>query len=334
MKKNLSSDINKLPISSSRVAIFWTGILQNSPSNEKCVRFILNECSQLIAFCYGVLMRALVGLIFIIFITLTSKADAFSGHSMLLGSGKTVEIIDIGPMRYEDGRSALRLNYRTLIPLTDLFSLRKEADEIWDRFVEEVDISGYQEAVISAYEPKKEGFKNSNGSYNFIFKKKEQSWRTDEDQSQDKLDEKFVKKFIDRLDWVYDHNEIKAFLVYLANDWTVTFIDQGESSSGSRTIDRKTFAESADQSFSALKDFHHRRDIIRITILEGGRSAEVESRETEEGIINGQNNRLLEHSLDILEFNDRVVTIKKSTVTFERIEKVLYGRVYRIKYRI
>jgi hypothetical protein len=49
--------------------------------------------------------------------------------------------------------SALRLQYQTLTPLADEAALRKEADEIWNRFVTDAERDGYQRGIITANEP-------------------------------------------------------------------------------------------------------------------------------------------------------------------------------------
>ena len=103
---------------------------------------------------------------------------------------------------------------------------------------------------------------------------------------------------------------------------TATFINSNAGASTSQTLDRKTFAESVKQGISATKDYYHKREIVKVTILNGGLSAEVVSREIEEGVTNGQITRYLEHSMDFLEISNHIVTITKSTSTFEIIEKI------------
>jgi hypothetical protein len=105
-----------------------------------------------------------------------SKAPA--AEQLTLGSGKTVEILAVGPIQSTRGWSGLMLKYRTLIPLNDLASLRKEVDEIWDRFVVDAEHGGYQTAIISANEPEKGSIVTTSNSYNFVFEKKDGSWRT------------------------------------------------------------------------------------------------------------------------------------------------------------
>lgn len=267
-------------------------------------------------------MTVRLGLTVLTVILFASGAEAFSGHSMKLGSGKTVEIIDFGPSQSAKGLPALILRYQTSIPVKDVISLRKEVDEIWDRLEVNVDKTGYQQAIISANEPVKGGLKNQDRTLNFVFEKIDGSWRTYEDHGQEKLDELFVKRFMDRLDWIYDYNEINAFLVYLGNGWKATFINLSEGTSSLQTVDRRTFVAAASKTSAATKKFHHQREILKVTIFEGGISAEVESREYEEAVINGKNTRVIEHTIDFLEIRDHVVTITRTIVTFEKNEMI------------
>src|ERR1700676_3427840 len=87
---------------------------------------------------------------------------------LTLGSGKTVEILEMGPLYLASGASALMLKYRTEIPLADLPTLRKEVDEIWQRFVVDAEHGGYQSAVISANEPPTGFIVTHNSGYNFV----------------------------------------------------------------------------------------------------------------------------------------------------------------------
>ncbi|MHB8481467.1 MAG: hypothetical protein ACYDBV_01835 [Nitrospiria bacterium] len=261
-------------------------------------------------------------MIFIIIILLATETKALNGQWLTLGSGKRVEILAVGPLKSAKGWSSLMLKYRTSISVDDVALLRKESNEIWERFVVDVEQAGYNSAIISANEPEKgEGIKHNRG-FNFVFEKKDGSWRTYEDKGQVKLDEKFVRGIIDRCDWAYDHNEMNAILLYLGNNWTLTLTKSSEGTSSSQTIDRMKFAEGTRQFLLATKDFHHERKVLRVTINEGGNSAEVESREIEEGVINGKNTKMIEHSIDLLEIRDHVVTITKSTVTYEKNEKI------------
>jgi hypothetical protein len=89
-----------------------------------------------------------------------------------LGSGSSVEILAVGPLKTTAGWSALTLKYRTQLPLTDVPVLRKEADEIWDRFVVDAEHGGYENALISANGPETGSIITANKSFNFIFRRR------------------------------------------------------------------------------------------------------------------------------------------------------------------
>src|SRR5471030_285827 len=101
---------------------------------------------------------------------------AFADQAVTLGSGTSIQIIAVGPIQFSQGSSALMLKYRTAIPLSDMASLRKEANEVWDRFQVDVEHAGNQQAIISANEPEDGGLISHSQGYNFIFEKKDGSW--------------------------------------------------------------------------------------------------------------------------------------------------------------
>ena len=237
-----------------------------------------------------------------------------------LGSGSSVEILAVGPLKSTAGWSALTLKYRTQLPLTDVPALRKEADEIWDRFVVDAEHGGYENALISANGPETGSVITTNKSFNFIFQKKDSIWRTLEtkDRANAKLDAAFVTEFVDRLDWLLVHNEINAALLYLASDWTATTTDLTKPPSNPQTIDRMTFATVTRATFAAASRHQHHRDILDISIGEAGNSARVESREIEEITINGRQLGGVEHSIDIFELRGDTMLWTKTTSVIEK----------------
>ena len=211
------------------------------------------------------------------------------------------------------------LKYRTSLPLSDMPALRKEVDEIWDRFVMDVEHGGYKTAIISANEPPKGLIVTENNSYNFVFEKKDESWRTLEsnERAQAKLDPDFVKAFVDRVDTALEHNTMNALLLYMANDWTITIVNPGGGTSASQTIDRMNFVSVTYQTFAAASSRRHHREIVDISIAEGGAAAQVESRETEEITVKDQQVAGVERSTDTFELRDNVMLWTKSTSVIE-----------------
>jgi hypothetical protein len=227
---------------------------------------------------------------------LAGWVETVAGQTVTLGSGTSVEIIAVGPLQSTAGWSALALKYRTAIPLSDVQTLRREADEIWDRFVADVEHGGYQTALISATEPESGSIVTTNKSYNFVFEKKDGSWRTPEskDRVQAKLDPDFVREFVDRLDTSLEHNEMNALLLYMANDWTVTIVNPADKTSPSQTVDRMKFVAVTHATFAAASQRQHHRKLSNIFIAENGQSAQVESQETEEITVNGHQSKGVE----------------------------------------
>lgn len=250
-----------------------------------------------------------------------SWSGAFAGQPLTLGSGKSVEILALGPLRSTAGWSALMLKYRTLVPLDDAPTLRKETDEIWDRFVVDAERGGYEKAVISANGPDGGSVVTTNKSFNFIFEKKDGTWRTLEskDRAKAKLDMPFVKEFVDRLDWLLIHNETNALLVYMAGDWAATSVDQTTTPPRELTIDRMKFAAVTHAAFAAAASSHqHHREIINISIDDLGNSARMESRETEEMTINGMQIEGVEHTIDTFALHDDVMLWTSSRSVIEK----------------
>jgi hypothetical protein len=138
-------------------------------------------------------------------LVLVNWSAAHAGQPLTLANGQSVDILAVGPLRSVDGSwSALRLQYQTLTPLADEAALRKEADDIWNRFVIDVERDGYQRGVVTANEPAKGFIFRTSNSFGFLFEKKDGSWRTFESKERlrAKLDSAFVRQFVDRLDGI------------------------------------------------------------------------------------------------------------------------------------
>jgi hypothetical protein len=238
--------------------------------------------------------------------------DCYAAQTVVLGSGKSVELISGGPIFFAQGKpSALMLKYRTTVPIDDLVALRKEVDEIWDRFVVDAERGGYQQAVISATGPEKGFIITSSKSYNFVFLKQNGTWRTLEAvlKPQEKLNEKVVKDFVDRVDCLRKQKELNAFMLYIANDWIGTVA----SPSGPVTFNRVQLAQVNHQNFSKVKDYQHQRKILKITISPDGTSAQIDSEETEQGIVDNKEIKTTSVGMDLIEVKDENMLFTKST---------------------
>jgi len=243
-------------------------------------------------------------------LSLALTANAVAGQATL-GSGKTVEILSMGPMMFGDGQKALMLKYQTALPIDDVVALRKEADEVWDRFVVDVEKAGYDQAIISANEPAQGTLVTHNKSYNFIYEKKDGSWRTLEASGREKtkLDQMTIKDFMDRLDWLHDNNEMNSFLLYFANDWVGSLA----SPQGQVTVNRAQLAQETHEALTETKNYHHRRDIVETNVAPDGMSAKIDSHESEDGIVDGKDSKMECISVDFIEVRGGHIVFTKSS---------------------
>jgi len=247
-------------------------------------------------------------------------AQPASAGPLTLGSGKTVEILAVGPMQSTHGWSCLMLKYQTQVPLADMAGLRKEVDEIWQRFVVDAERGKYECAIISANEPPTGGIVTHNQGDNFGFDKKDGSWRTHEtkERAGAKLDPNFMREFMDRLDWAYEHHELNASLLYMADDWTVTGDTAEPNGPGPQTMDRAQFMQVTNAMFTHMTAHQHHREITKITIADGGTAARVESRESETATVNGREISTSGPTVDTFELRGDVMLWTKSTTLIEK----------------
>jgi hypothetical protein len=249
-------------------------------------------------------------------------AKTSSSHPLTLGSGRSVQILLMGPVYGKDW-SGLMLNYRTLIPLNDQVSLRKEVDEIWGRFVADVEHRGYNTAVISANGPAKSNgfFVTTNDSFNFVFWKRDGSWRTLEspERARAKLDPEFVKEFMGRLDSAYEQNNMNALLLYMANDWNMTVLNPKGGAPAQQTIDRMKFVTELHATLAAATSRYHHSEIVNLSIDEGRTVAHVQSRESNDVTIKGRHVAVVERLTDTFELRGDVMLWTKSTDTIDQL---------------
>jgi hypothetical protein len=253
-------------------------------------------------------------------VLLAMSQDCIGGQSFALRPDKSVEVLTIGPLKFSEGGTALWLTYRTALSLDDVPTLRKEVGEIWNRFVVDVERAGFQSAVISANEPPKGVIITKTSSYNFIFEKKDGSWRTHEskERAQAKLDPEFVKEFVDRLDWAFLHDNMNVLLLHMANDWTVTITNPNESSSTPQIIDRTKFVATSHAGLVSSSNVQHHRDILHIAVSDDRTVARLESRETADAIIGDRQISEIERVTDTFELNGNTMLWTKSESVIER----------------
>jgi hypothetical protein len=251
---------------------------------------------------------------------LTSAGSVALAGPLKLRSGKSVEVLAVGPLQSTHGWIALMLKYRTLIPFSDGPTLREEVDEIWDLFVVDAERGGYASAIISANDAEKGFVVTTNNSYNFVFEKRDGSWRTLEskERTQAKLDEAFVREFMHRIDSAFEHDTMNALLLYMSNDWAITITKPNDPMSAAQTLDRMKFATVSHSTFAAASDRRHTREITNISVTDGGARAQVTSRETEEITIKDRRVSDVERSIDSFELHGDVMLWTKSVSVIER----------------
>lgn len=240
---------------------------------------------------------------------------AVAAQPLKLNSGKSVEILLVGPLYYAGGsKKGLALKYRTTLPMTDIVALRKEADEVWNFFQVDADHAKYDQAIIIANGSEHGVVITTSQSFNFVYEKGNGVWRTLESTNAKTLDDANVRAFFDRFDWLQDNDDMNAVLLYLDKDWTIRFEDSRDKSVDQKVLNRIQFATIEHDTLSKAQMYRHQRVITEIKII-GGTKARVISREIEDTKINGQQLHVVSDSVDDVEFDGHVMLITKSATT-------------------
>ncbi len=100
-----------------------------------------------------------------------------------LPSGKQIKIVAITPMHFANGSDALILNCETDISIGDKTALRKQADEIWSKFRNNVEDAKMTNGVIRVTHPEGSGLITHSKGYGFVFEKRaDDQWHCLEDE--------------------------------------------------------------------------------------------------------------------------------------------------------
>ena len=95
-----------------------------------------------------------------------------------LPSGKEIKINAIGGMNFQNGETALVLNYETDIPIENLEELKKEVLEVWETFRFDVEREKTTFGIIRASHFEGSGFYREGKGYGFVFNKgKDGNWQ-------------------------------------------------------------------------------------------------------------------------------------------------------------
>ncbi len=116
------------------------------------------------------------------------------------------------------------------------------------------------------------------------------------------------------MDWAYEHNEMNAFLLFLANNYSGTFT---QGTAALQTGDRMKLASMTYQTLKATKNYQYQRKILKIQVDPNGTSARVESQEIEQGTVNGHDMNEVEHSIDTIEVQGNSVVVTKTTTSMD-----------------
>ena len=112
-------------------------------------------------------------LIFVTALTVSFVGSALAQQSTIkLKSGKEVKVVKVGPV-YGLGmkKLAIELQYETELKVSDVPTLRKEADQVWDAFRPQVEKANEATAIVSAVEKRAPGVITRSEGYNFVFEK-------------------------------------------------------------------------------------------------------------------------------------------------------------------
>jgi hypothetical protein len=94
-----------------------------------------------------------------------------AGKIYILPSGKQIRITSIVPMHFSRGGDALVMNCETDISIDDMADLRKEVDEIWGKFENDVEGAGMSNGVIRMVHPEGSGLVTQSRGFGFVFQK-------------------------------------------------------------------------------------------------------------------------------------------------------------------
>src|SRR5215831_11220822 len=90
-----------------------------------------------------------------------------------LPSGKEIKVTGVGKMDFQNSDPALVMNYLTDISIDDKEALRKEVDEIWSLFQQDVENAKLKAGVIRATHVEGSGLVKSGKGYGFVFVKRD-----------------------------------------------------------------------------------------------------------------------------------------------------------------
>ncbi len=244
----------------------------------------------------------------------SALADPFK-----LNSGKIVDILAVETVKTAQG-PALKLRYSSKTPLSDTATLRKEADGLWEHFFVNAERGGHSRAEITAVGPNKAG---AGTPVDFIFVKRAGDWRTLEMGlgPKGKLTENFLRELDDRGKWISDHKNYNAILLYLAKDWTVTYIYPRHLGIEPVTLDRESLFELYRRFKDKLTSFNitGQSEILSIQISNNGLAVQTETRAKRHATIQGRPVTLVGRLIENIELRQGAVVATQAHLVVEDI---------------
>lgn len=239
---------------------------------------------------------------------------------LLVGPASADEVIGMGSATTEDGQVVFTLKYRTSLAKTDDESLRIEADVYWQRAIQDVENSGRYRAIFTAvgHVPgEKEDW-----TRDFVFARRGPgNWHTLEADDRTKLDEPFLRAFFERYDTDALHRLTDATLLYVAPEWEQKTRSETPDMPATRDFDRASFSQVMHRVNFAASSFKHQREILAISVGEDGKTARVESRQTDGGDVLGKHDEVVSRTTDFLELRGRFVLVTKTERVIEKYTK-------------
>lgn len=227
--------------------------------------------------------RVLQGALFLV-LAIAGVDGAFAGQ-LKLNSGKSVELLEAREVEAADGKT-LMLEYKTRLSLDDTATLRKEADEIWEKFVVEVERGGYKAATISARASKSARSNAATDPFHTAYKKINGAWRTRLRPAgvTAPLNEATIREIVDRQVWAVVHNNYNAWQLFVAKDWQITGVDLERTN----RLNLDQYLAKVKQTRDAVEDYRYQFEIVDIAIDRKSGSARLEGRVFQSMTLNGK----------------------------------------------
>lgn len=234
---------------------------------------------------------------------------------LTLNSGAVIEPLVSGPLISTKGWSAHVLEYRSQLSARDSVGLRLEADELWNRFINDTIRAGRDQALLMARTAESGNTPSPAGTTNFSYKKYGEMWRTSEwpETAPAMLDEAFVRSYMTRVAHAYLHRNPNTLLLYLAPEFSISIRQNGAAQS----LSLPQFVQAFRGYIMPAKELRYERSVLNITIDPDGKSASIDSRVAETITINNKRIETVVRSTDRLEIRDNYAVLIKLDGDYE-----------------